>query len=75
MDRGSWQATVHEVAKSFVKRTLWSQQKPFFQQPKRSILECHRMVYTLTRLTVFFGANDAETLYTQQKQELDLSVA
>jgi len=75
MDRGSWQATVHEVAKSFVKRILWSQQKPFFQHPKRSILGCHRMVYTLIRLTVFFGVNDAEAVYSQQNQELDLSVA
>ena len=34
----------------------------------------HQMVNTEIRLTIFFAAEDGETLYTQQKQDLELTV-
>ena len=41
----------------------------FFQQHKR------RLVNTEIRLIIFFAAKDGETLYSQQKQDQELTVA
>ena len=35
----------------------------------------HWMVNTEVRLIIFFAAEDGETLYSQQKQDLELTVA
>ena len=35
----------------------------------------HQMVNTKIRLITFFAAEDAEALYRQQKQDLELNVA
>ena len=35
----------------------------------------HEMVNTEIRLVVLFGAKDGEALYSQQKQDLELTVA
>ena len=35
----------------------------------------HQMVNTEIKLIIFFAAKDGETLYSQQKQDQDLSVA
>ena len=35
----------------------------------------HQMVNTETRLIVFFAAEDEEALYSQQKQDLELTMA
>ena len=35
----------------------------------------HQMVNTDTRLIIFFAAEDGEALYSQQKQDLELTVA
>ena len=35
----------------------------------------HQMVNTEIRLIIFFAAEDEEALYSQQKQDLELSVA
>ena len=35
----------------------------------------HQMVNTEIRLIIFFAAKDGETLYSQQKQDRDQSVA
>ena len=35
----------------------------------------HQMVNTEIRLIIFFAVKDGETLYSQQKQDLDLTVA
>ena len=35
----------------------------------------HQMVYTETRLIIFFAAKDGEALYSQQKQDQELTVA
>ena len=37
--------------------------------------EHHHMVNTKIRLIIFFAAKDEEALYSQQKQDLDLTVA
>ena len=33
------------------------------------------MIHTKIRLTIFFAANDEEALYSQQKQDRELTVA
>ena len=35
----------------------------------------HQMVNTKIRLIIFFAANDGEALYSQQKQDQELTVA
>ena len=40
-----------------------------------SINRHHQMVNTEIRLIVFFAAKDGEALYSQQKQDLELTVA
>ena len=35
----------------------------------------HQMAKTEVRLIIFFAAKDGEALYTQQKQDLELTVA
>ena len=35
----------------------------------------HKMVNTEIRLIIFFAARDGETLYSQQKQDQELTVA
>ena len=35
----------------------------------------HQMVNTEIRLIIFFSAEDGEALYSQQKQDLELTVA
>ena len=35
----------------------------------------HQMVNTEIRLIIFFAANDGEALYTQEKQDWELTVA
>ena len=47
-----------------------------FQQHKRdSTYGHHQMVNTKIRLIIFFAANDGEALYSQQKQDQELTVA
>ena len=45
-----------------------------FQQHKRR-LYTHQMANTKIRLIIFFAAKDGEALYSQQKQDLELTVA
>ena len=60
---------------SFVKRTHWSQQTPFNNTRDDSTHGYHQMVNTKIRLIIFFAAKDAKALYSQQKQDLELTVA
>ena len=47
-----------------------------FQQHKRgSTHGHHQMVNTKIRLIIFFAAKDGEALYSQQKQDQELTVA
>ena len=39
-----------------------------------STLEYHQMANTEIRLVILFAAKDGETLYSQQKQDLELTV-
>ena len=48
----------------------------FFQQTREdSTRGHHQMVSTEIRLIIFFAAKDGEALYSQQKQDLELTVA
>ena len=38
-------------------------------------MDIHQMVNTKIRLIIFFAANDGEALYSQQKQDQELTVA
>ena len=47
-----------------------------FQQNKRNSTHGHhQMINTEIRLIIFFAAKDGETLYSQQKQDQELTVA
>ena len=45
------------------------------KQHKRRLYTCSPMVNTKIRLFIFFAAKDGEALYSQQKQDQDLTVA
>ena len=45
-----------------------------FQQHKRRLPGHHQMVNTKIRLIIFFAAEDGETLYSQQKQDQELTL-
>ena len=48
----------------------------FFNNTKEdSTHGCHQMVKTEIRLIIFFAAKDGEALYSQQKQDQELTVA
>ena len=54
----------------------WSQQTPFSNNTRDdSINGHHQMVNTEIRLIIFFAAKDGEALYSQQKQDRQLTVA
>ena len=48
---------------------------PTTQEKKDSIHGHHQMVNTEIRLIIFFAAKDGEALYSQQKQDQELTVA
>ena len=47
----------------------------FQQHKRRSIHGHHQMVNTEIRLIIFFAAKDGEALYSQQKQDQEMTVA
>ena len=47
----------------------------FQQHREDSTHGCHQMVNTEIRLIIFFAAKDGEALYSQQKQDQELTVA
>ena len=54
----------------------WSQQTPFSNNTREdSTHGHHQMVNTEIRLIIFFAAKDGEALYSQQKQDQELTVA
>ena len=55
--------------------TLFQQQQQQQQQKEQSTHGHHQMVNTEIRLIMFFAAEDGEALYSQQKQDLELTVA
>ena len=61
---------------SFAKRTHWSQQIPSSKNTREDATHGHhQMVHTKIRLIIFFVAKDGEALYSQQKQDRELTVA
>ena len=58
------------------RRMHWSQQIPFFNNTRDNFTHgYHQMVYTEIKLIAFFVAKDGEAVYSQQKQDLELTVA
>ena len=54
----------------------WSQQTPSSNNTREdSTHGHHQMVNTEIRLIIFFAAKDGEALYSQQKQDQELTVA
>ena len=54
----------------------WSWQTPSFKNTREySMHEHHQMVNTKIRLIIFFAAKEGEALYSQQKQDWELTVA
>ena len=47
----------------------------FFQQHERKLHGYHQMVNTKIRLIILFAAKDGETLYSQQKEDWELTEA
>ena len=61
---------------SFAKKMHWSMQTPSSNNTREdSTHGHHQMVNTKTRFIIFFAAKDGEALYSQQKQDQDLTVA
>ena len=62
--------------KRFVKIMHWSWQKPSFNNTGDDSTHGHyQMVNTEIRLIIFFAAKDGEALYSQQKQDWEVTVA
>ena len=54
----------------------WSQQTPSSNNTREdSTYAHHQMVSTEIKLIIFFAAKDGEALYSQQKQDRELTVA
>ena len=61
---------------SFAKRTHWSLQTPSSNNTREDSTHGHRqMANTKIRLIIFFAAKDGEALYSEQKQDQELTVA
>ena len=60
---------------SFAKKMHWSKTPASNNTREDSTHGHHQMVNTEIRLIIFFAANDGEALYSQQKQDWELTVA
>ena len=64
-----------KAKQSFAKRKHWSQQTPSSNNTGEGSTHGHnQMDNTKIRLIIFFAAKDREALYSQQKQDWDLTV-
>ena len=69
-------ALEYEMKQGKGKRTHWSQQTPFSNNPRDdSTHGHHQMVNTEIKLTMFFATKDEEAIHSQQKQDWKLTVA
>ena len=60
----------------FLKTMHWSWQTPSSNNTRETSTHgYHQMVNTKIRLIIFFATKDGEALYSQQKQDLELTVA
>ena len=63
-------------ANSFAKRMCWSKQTPSSNNTGDDTTHGHhKLVNAEITLTMFFAAEDGEALYSQQKQDRELTVA
>ena len=63
-------------SQSLAKRTHWSQQIPSSNNIREDTTHGrYQMVNTKIRLIIFLAAKDGEALYSQQKQDQELTVA
>ena len=60
---------------SFAKKMHWSSQYPLPTTQEKTLHMDIKMVNTEIRLIIFFAAKDGEALYSQQKQDWELTVA
>ena len=61
---------------SSILRMLWSQQTPSSNNTREDSTHGHHwMANTEIRLIIFFAAKDGEALYSQHKQDQELTVA
>ena len=82
MERGPWQGTVHGVQRvrhdgvTNISLQWEIKHAPSSNNTKEdSIHGHHQTVNTEMRLIIFFAAKDGEALYSQQKQDQELTVA
>ena len=62
--------------RSFAKRMHWSYQTPSSNNTREdSTHGHHQMANTNIRLMIFLAANDGEAIYSQQRQDWELTVA
>ena len=60
----------------FLKKMNWSQQTPFSNNTREdSTRGHHQIINTDIRLIILFAAKHGEALYSQQKQDQELTVA
>ena len=65
-----------EGSQSFAKRTHWSQKTPSSNTTRdASTSGYHQMVNTQIILIILFAAEDGEAVYSQQKQDQELTLA
>ena len=73
---GSWCAQSWAKANRVLPRECTGHSKhPLPTTKEKTIHEHHQMVNTKIRLIIFFAANNEEALYSQQKQDWELTVA
>ena len=64
---------IEAIIQTFKKRMHWSHS--FNNTREDSTYGQHQMVNTEIRLIIFFAVEDGKALYSQQKQDLELTVA
>ena len=72
---GIWNEAGQRLIELCQENTLVIANTLFQQHKRKSTHEHHQMVNTEIRLIIFFAAKDGEALYSQQKQDRELTVA
>ena len=72
---GIWNEAGQRLIEFCQENTLVIANTLFQQHKRRLYTEHHQMVNIEIRLIIFFAANDGEALYSQQKQDQELTVA
>ena len=77
MDRGAWRAIVYGVAKSWTQLKQLSTNICVYIYIYMCVCVCVCVYnnYKEIRLSIFFAAKEGEALYSQQKQDWELTVA